>query len=168
MQGAIIEAAFEKDRSLLIPEQCFLLQIYSANSHFYRKQYRKAEQCYRIALVARKSIVKNKSSMSMNFENLVEMFPEHVVLYQIALCLEQMQETSEALSVLNRISNRQRNLKINMMIGKLAIQLGKCSSAETAFKAVVRESPMNLEAIKGLVSLGVSQMEISNLIAECK
>lgn len=167
-QGAIIEAAYERDRSLLIPEQFFLLQVYSANSHFYRKQYRKAEHIYRIALVARKSIVKSKSPMSMNFENLVEMFPELEIRYKIALCLEQIHETSEALAALNGISNRQRNLKVNMMIGKLSMQLGKCSNAETAFKAVVRESPLNLEAMRGLLSLGVPEMEISNIIAECE
>lgn len=161
-----MEASYERDRSLLIPEQYFLLQIYSANSHFYRKQYRKAEHIYRIALVARKAIVKSKNSMSMNFENLVEMFPEHEVRYKIACCLEQMNEMGEALSALNGISNRQRNPKINMMIGKLSMLLGKCQGAEMAYKAVVRESPMNLEAMKGLLSLGVSEMEISNIIAE--
>lgn len=126
-----MEAAYDRDRSTLIPEQYFLLQIYSANSHFYRKQYRKAEHIYRIALVARKAIVKNKSAMSMNFENLVEVFPEHEVRYKIALCLEQINEMGEALSALNAISNRQRNLKINMMIGKLSMLLGKCQNAET-------------------------------------
>lgn len=161
-----MEASYEKDRSSLIPEQYFLMQMYSANSHFHRKQYRKADQIYRMALVARKSIVKSKNTMSMNFENLVEMFPEHEVRYKIALCLEQMSETSEALAALNNISNRQRNLKINMMIGKLSMLLGKCQSAEAAFKAVVRESPMNLDAMKGLLSLGVSEMEISYIVSE--
>lgn len=161
-----MEASYEKDRSSLIPEQYFLLQMYSANSHFYRKQYRKAEQIYHKALVARKSIVKSKNTMSMNFENLVEMFPEHEVRYKIALCLEQTNEIPEALVALNNISNRQRNLKINMMIGKLSMIMGKCQSAEAAFKAVVRESPMNLDAMKGLLSLGVSEMEISYIISE--
>lgn len=161
-----MEAAYERDRSVLIPEQYFLLQMYSANSHFFRKQYRKAEHIYRIALVARKAIVKSKNPMSMNFENLVEMFPEHEVRYKVAICLEQMSEMSEALAALNSISNRQRNLKINMMIGRLSMQLGKCQSAETAYKAVVRESPMNLEAMKGLLTLGVSELEISNIVSE--
>lgn len=163
-----MEASYERDRSLLIPEQYYLLQMYSANSHFFRRQFRKAEHIYRIALVARKAIVKSKHPLSMNFENLVETFPEHEVRYKIALCLEQTNDTAEALSVLNSISNRQRNLKINMMIGKLSMQLGKCQNAETAFKAVIRESPMNLEAMKGLLSLCVSEMEISNIISESK
>lgn len=151
---------------MLIPEQYFLLQIYTADSHFHRKQYRKAEHIYRIALVARKSIIKGKTAMSLNFENLVEKFSELEIRYKIALCLEQIHEPSEALAALNGISNRQRNLKVNMMIGKLSMQLGKCSNAETAFKAVVRESPMNLEAMRGLLSLGLSEMEISNILVE--
>lgn len=164
----MMEANYEIDRSLLIPEQYFLLQIYNANSHFHRKQYRKAEHVYRIALIARKAIVKSKSAMAMNFENLIEIYPEHEIRYKIAQCLEQMNEISEAFSALNSILNRQRSLKINMMIGKLSTQLGKSQNAVAAFKAVVRESPMNLEAIKGLLALGVSDLEISNTISESK
>lgn len=164
----IVEASYDRDRSLLIPEQYFLLQVYNAYSHFHQKQFRKAEQIFRAALVARKLIVKSKNTLSMNFENLVEMFPEHEVRYKLALCLEQMNEMSEALAVLNHISNRQRSLKMHMLIGKLSMQLGRVQYAEAAFSAVVRESPMNLDAMKGLLSIGVSEMEISNLIAESK
>lgn len=145
-----------------------MLQIYCANSHFHRKQYRKAEQLYRIALVARKAIGKSKTPMAMNFENIVETFPEHEIRYKIALCLEHLNEMSEALGALNSISNRQRNLKINMMIGKLSMQLGKCQNAESAFKAVVREGPMNLEAMKALLTLKTPEIEISNLVSESK
>lgn len=162
----IVEATYDRDRSLLIPEQYFLLHVYNAESHFHQRLFRKAEYIYRAALVARKLIIKNKSTMSMNFENLVEMFPEHYLRYKLGLCLEQMNELNEALSVLNHIPNRQRNLKMHMLIGKISVQLGRVQFAETAFSAIVRESPMNLDAMKGLLSIGVSEMEISNLIAE--
>ncbi|XP_031621472.1 anaphase-promoting complex subunit 7 [Contarinia nasturtii] len=162
----VLEADYEKDRSLLIPEQYFLLQIYIAQSYNHRKQYRKAAQIYRNALIARKQIVKGKSAMAMNYENLIEMYPENEIRYQIALSLEQVNEFQEALSALNGISNRQRNLTINMMIGKLSMQNGKCQNAVTAFEAVLRECPMALDAIKELLTLGVTELEISNIISE--
>lgn len=142
--------------------------MYNANSLFHQKQYRRADTVYRGALIARRAIVKTKppTVMSINFENMVEMFPDHEIRYKIALCMELTNNIPEALAILNTISNRQRTLKINMMIGKLSLQSGKYACAITAFKMVVRECPLNLEAMKGLSSLNVSDMEISNIINE--
>lgn len=106
--------------------------------------------------------------MSINYENLVEMFPEHEIRYKIAVCMELIKNIPEALTVLNSISNKQRTLKVNMMLGKLSLTVGKYANAITAFKMVVRESPMNLEAMKALMSLGVSDLDISNIVSECK
>lgn len=162
----MLDACYEKDRTLLIPEQYFLLQVFSANSCFIRKQFRKAEQIFRIALVARKSLGKAKTNMALNFEPICDMFPESELRYKIALSLEQLNEIPEALSALNSIAHRQRNLKIHMMLGKLSMLMGKCQNAEAAFKIVVRESPMNLEAMKALITLGTPEMEISNILCE--
>lgn len=144
--------------------------MYNANSLFYQKQYRKADIVYRDGLIARKAIVKSKTPtvMSINYENLVEMFPEHEIRYKIAVCMELIKNIPEALTVLNSISNKQRTLKVNMMLGKLSLTVGKYANAITAFKMVVRESPMNLEAMKALMSLGVSDLDISNIVSECK
>lgn len=144
------------------------MQIYSANSHYIRKQYRKAEHIYRISLVARKSVGKTNTNMSYNLESLIELYPENEIRYKIGLCLEQMTELPDALSALNSIPHRQRNLKINMMIGKLSMLLGKCQNAEAAFKCVVRDSPLNLEAMKGLLTLGVPEIEVSGIISQSK
>lgn len=102
--------------------------------------------------------------MARNLETICDLYPEHEIRYRIALCLEQICELSEALSTLSGVSMRYRNVKINMMMGKLAIQLGKCQCADVAFRAVIRESPMNLEALRGLLMLGVSRNDISNLL----
>lgn len=143
--------------------------MYNANSLFQQKQYRKAEIIYHDALIARKAIVKTKppTVLSINYENLVEMFPEHEIRYKTAVCLELTKKISEALTTLNSISNKQRTLKINMLLGKLSLHVGKYANAITAFKMVVRESPMNLEAMKALMSLGVTDMDISDIISEC-
>lgn len=168
IQAAILEGTHERDRSILIPEQYFLLQIYSASSCFHRSHYRKAERIYNIALIARKAVGKTRTPLSRSFENLVEMYPEYEIRYKIAQCLEFLHERSAALTALTNIPNRQRTLKINMMIGQLSMQLGKCSTAETAFRAVIRTAPLNLDALKGLMSLGFSDIHITSNQQECK
>lgn len=72
-----------------------------------------------------------------------------------------------ALAILNTLPNRQRTLKINMMIAKLSLQTGKFACAVNAYKQIVRESPVNLEAIKGLLALNVTDIEISGIIHQC-
>lgn len=163
-----METAYQKNRSLLTAEQYFLMLMYNGNSLFHQKQYRKADLIYRSALIARKTIIKTKppTILSINYENLVEMFPDHEIRYKIAVCMEVLGNLPEALATLNGISNRQRTLKINMMIGKLSVQAGRYVNAITAYKMVVRECPLNLDAIKGLLSLGVSDLDISNIVSE--
>lgn len=64
--------------------------MYNANSLFHLKQYRRADAVYRVALVARRAIVKVKppTALSISFENMVEMFPDYEIRYKIAQCLE--------------------------------------------------------------------------------
>lgn len=166
----MLESKYDSDRSFLTTDQYFLTLVYTANSLFHQKQYRKADTVYRGALIARRAIVKAKppTVMSINFENMVEMFPDHEIRYKIALCMEHTNNSAEALSILNTISNRQRTSKINMLIGKLSMESGKYACAVTAYKMVVRECPMNLEAMRGLLSLNVSDMDICNIINESK
>lgn len=170
LQANMLESKYDSDRSLLTPEQYFLTLVYNANSLFHQRQYRKADTVYRGALIARRAIVKTKppTVMSINFENMVEMFPDHEIRYKIALCMEHTNNLAEALSILNSISNRQRTSKINMLIGKLSIQSGKYACAVSAYKMVVRECPMNFDAMKGLLLLNVSDMDICNIINESK
>lgn len=162
-----MQANYEKDRSVLIPEQYFLLQIYLAQSYQNRKQYRKAAKHYKNSLPIRKSIVKSKNPIAPNYESLIEKYPDVEIRYQMALCHEAVNEFTEALNSINAgISNRQRSITINMMIGKYSIQLGKCANAATAYESVVRECPLALDAIKELLVLGYSDVEISALISE--
>lgn len=156
-----MEGAYEKDRKALMSEQYFLLQIYNANSYFHQKQYRKAESIYRIALISRKSIVKGNTALARHLDTIIETYPEQEIRYKIDLCLEQVNEITEAFLILTAIYIRFRTPKINMMIGKLSVQLGKTEQAVTAFETALYENPLNLEAIKALFALGVHEVEIS-------
>lgn len=51
-----MESAYDRERSLLTPEQYFLMLMYNGNSLFQQQQYRRADLVYRSALQARKSL----------------------------------------------------------------------------------------------------------------
>lgn len=165
-----MEASYDSDRTLLTPDQYFIMLMYNGNSLFQQQQYRRAEVAYRSALQARKSVTKIKPGIVLlsNYENVAETFPEHEIRYKLAVCMEITKNYAEAVSMLQSISNKQRTPKINMLLGKLSRTLGKDANAISAYKMVLRETPLNLEAIKMLLLLGVSSTDLDLIIAECK
>lgn len=165
-----MESAYDRDRSLLTNEQYFLLQMYNGNSLFNERQYQKAESVYRKALFARKSLIKSKNATpySNNYENLTEMFPETEICYKLAQCLEHTKQLTEAICVLQLVAHKHRTIKMNMMIGRLFQQTGRLVNAVMTLKTVLRDCPFNLEVIKSLMMLQVSDVEIESIISGCK
>ena len=166
-----METTHSRDRSYLSPEQYFLLLVYHGHSLFHERQYRKADISYRKALEARKLITKPtkpQSLLASTYEQLVEQYPENEIRFRIGLCMEQTKQFSEAISMLTSISAKHRQLKVNMLLGRLAQQTGRYPYAITAFKLVLRECPMNLEAIKMLFMLNVPESDIDLLVSECE
>lgn len=165
-----MESAYDRERSLLTPEQYFLMLMYNANSLFQQQQYRRADLVYRSALQARKSLSKTKPGTVFcnNYENLTEMFSDHEIRYKLAVCMEITKNHAEAVTMLQSISNKQRTPKVNMLLGKLSHMLGKDANAISAYKMVLRETPLNLEIIKMLLMLGVTASEIDIIIGECE
>lgn len=165
-----MESAYDRDRSLLTPEQYFLMLMYNGNSLFHQRQYRKADSMYRKALQARKCLTKAKNATpySNNYENLTEMFPETEICYKIAICLEYTKQIPEAISILQSVPNKHRTIKMNMLLGKLSQQTGRHSNAVLTYKMVLRECPFNLEAIKALMMNGFNDVEIELIISGCE
>lgn len=165
-----MRSAYNTDRSLLTPEQYFLTLVYHANSLFQQHQYRKADLTFREALLARKQLAKSKSStvVTNNYENLINQFPDYEIRYKSAMCLEKEKKNTEAITMLQSIPTKQRTLKINMLLGKLCERVGRVANAVSALKMVLKECPLNLEAIKLLLSLSVTELEIDIIIADCK
>lgn len=162
-----MKSAYNLDRTLLTPEQYFLTLVYNGNSLFQQQQYRKADLSYREALIARKSLTKTKPSTarSNNFENMADKFPDCEIRYKSALCLDMEKKSLEAITMLQSIPVKQRTLKVNMLLGKLCERNGRDAHAILALKSVLKESPLNLEAIKLLMSLSVTELEINIMIA---
>ena len=66
--------------------------------------------------------------------------------------------------VLQGIPAKLRSVKVNMALGKLYIVNGMERSAISAFKEVLRECPLALEAVQTLIKLGVSYSELIRLM----
>lgn len=81
--------------------------------------------------------------------------------------MEAIRQISEAVTVLQVIPVKERSPKINMLLAKLIQNNGYDKNAVAPLKAVLKECPMNLDAIKGLLSLGVKISEINTIISDC-
>lgn len=80
------------------------------------------------------------------------------------LCHLAMKQPVQALLVLQGIPAKLRSVKVNMALGKLYILNSMDRPAITAFKEVIRECPLALEAIQTLIRLGVSFAELTRLM----
>lgn len=132
------------------------------------KQYRRAEEIFTQALQAKKSVVKLKTSFAPAFESNIDQFPEAEIRYKLALCLEATKQLTEAIEALQAIPVKQRSCKINMLLSKVLQHNCYDKSAVAPLKAVLKECPLNLEAIKGLLALGVKAADVLALISDCE
>lgn len=166
-QATFMESTYDRDRTTLKPEQYFLMIMYHANSLFQLRHYRRADPMFRRGLEVRKIIVKarNTSGQPANADNAIEIFTDADICYKLALCLEYTKQIQEAINVLNWLPQRQRTIKINMLLGKLSQQAGRNINALICYKAVLRECPFYLDAIKNSLILGEKDMEIGSIIS---
>ncbi|XP_013384483.1 anaphase-promoting complex subunit 7 [Lingula anatina] len=123
-------------------------------------EYRKAEVQYKKALQIKKTLNKGKSKAVSNVESTSEVD----VRFKIHECLCHLKQHREAVAVLEGINSKQRTSKVNMALAKLYQKTGMDRSAVTCFKEVLRECPLALEAVLGLLSLGVRGAEVASLV----
>lgn len=86
------------------------------------------------------------------------------IRYHMHTCHLAMKQPVQALLVLQGIPAKLRSVKVNMALGKLYVINGLERPAISAFKEVLRESPLALEAIQSLIKLGVTYVELVRLI----
>ncbi|KAK6641543.1 hypothetical protein RUM44_013255 [Polyplax serrata] len=146
------------------PEK-FQTYVYYGNSLFHLGQYRRAEAMYNKALQFRKGYFKYVGSNKTS--NLKEYMPDMDIKYQIHLCHINLKQNQEAVTVLETIPGKQRSPKVNMALGKLYHLGGMERSSVYAFKEVLKECPLALEAIEGLLNLRLSGAEVQSFVLEC-
>ncbi|XP_064424254.1 anaphase-promoting complex subunit 7 isoform X2 [Latimeria chalumnae] len=85
------------------------------------------------------------------------------VKYKVAECYTILKQDKDAIAILVGIPSRQRTPKINMMLANLYKKAGQERSAVTSYKEVLRQCPLALDAILGLLSLSVKGAEVASM-----
>ncbi|KAJ6636244.1 Anaphase-promoting complex subunit 7 [Pseudolycoriella hygida] len=160
-QLALVILSEPNHRTTMPADQYFLTLCYHGYSLYEEHHYNTAEEILQNALLVRKTFMKAKANVPMG-EPGVNHFSEVELRYKLALCYKATKQLSEAIATLQIIPTKSRSSKVNMLMFQL-IQLNGLNydkSAILPLKAVLKECPMNLEAITGLAKLGLKPAEI--------
>jgi len=152
----MVLSAVDHNPELLSPLNTAQTMVYLADSFLEQKEFAKAEVFYRKALELRKTLSKQRGLGNLSAETDIR--------YQMHLCHVSLKQPVQALLVLQGIPAKLRSVKVNMALGKLYILNGLERPAISAFKEVIRECPLALEAIQSLIKLGISYSELERLI----
>ncbi|MGH0123617.1 UNVERIFIED_CONTAM: hypothetical protein FKN15_050219 [Acipenser sinensis] len=153
---------------LFSPSQKYQLLVYHADALFHDKEYRNAACKYTMALQQKKSLSKTSKVRpfpgSTTSSPQAQSLPSEIeVRYKIAECYTILKLDKDAIAVLEGIPTRQRTPKINMMLANLYKKAGQERSAVTSYKEVIRQCPLALDAIIGLLSLSVKGAEVASM-----
>lgn len=171
--ASMVLSLIENNPEFLSTQQKYHLMVYQAEAFFHSKDYKKSEYLYDQALQVKKSLNKSKVKKEplnrLVFKSdgkvpVIDILSEVEVRYKLHLCMCYNKQPYEAILVLEDMTLKQRTPKINLALAKLHQLTGSDRSAITHYKEVLRECPLSLEAAKGLMSLGVSGPELTNLM----
>ncbi|KAM6298074.1 anaphase-promoting complex subunit 7 isoform 2-T2 [Aegotheles albertisi] len=153
---------------LFSPSQKYQLLVYHADSLFHDKEYRNAVSKYTMALQQKKALSKT-SKVRPSTGNTAsapqsQCLPSEIeVKYKMAECYTMLKQDKDAIAILDGIPSRQRTPKINMMLANLYKKAGQERSSVTSYKEVLRQCPLALDAILGLLSLSVKGAEVASM-----
>lgn len=153
----------DNSAGMIEPEIKLSTLIYYGEAAYSLGKFRKAEKMYSNALQYKKYLIKSKG-LSKQIEGEKDILPDSEIKYRLHLCYVRLNMNDQAISTLQSIAAKQRTPKMNMALAKLYHQSGLERSAITAYKEVLRECPLALEATEGLLKLGVKSTEVNTLV----
>ncbi|ONI28397.1 hypothetical protein PRUPE_1G140200 [Prunus persica] len=146
------------------------------DSLFREREYRRAIHTYKQALqfckmISKTSATSTRSSLSSNRSSSPNFFNisginENEVKFKIASCHFSLGENGPALSEMDNIPSKVRNLQMNLLMGKLYRYSRQNRAAVSCFKECLRHCPYVIEAIVALAELGVAAKDIISLIPQ--
>jgi anaphase-promoting complex subunit 7 len=152
-----------------------------ADAFLESKEYKKAEPLYKEAIQLRKQFKNVKRSSgdlaavpgpsgplpasddSNNDSKLSNNSSDVEVKFKLHQCYLNMNQINQAVSVLQTIPAKQRNIKSNLALGKLYQHAEMERPAIACFREVLKACPMSMEAAQALMQLGVKPREIIEL-----
>lgn len=160
--GNLVLTMAENRPECLNPVSRYQTLVYVGQSLQSQGEHRRAEATFKEALQYAKAATKTKAAKT------ADLFKEGVteidVKYAMAECNIAVRQFSQALTLLESIPQRHRTPKVNMGLGRLYQQAGMERPAITAYKEVLKECPLALEAVQELLSLGVRGAEVASLM----
>ncbi|CAL8101568.1 unnamed protein product [Orchesella dallaii] len=153
--GEIALNLTEKLKDVLTEPQQVHVLILMGDSTFHLHEFTRAESFYRRALQMFKYLSKSQQAK--------DQLPDDCSIglkYKLHLCLVHLKKPTEALNMLQSIPAKQRTARTNLALAKMYVQNGSERAAITSFKEVLREAPMSLDAIEGLISLGLREADL--------
>ncbi|XKL59260.1 hypothetical protein PGB90_000276 [Kerria lacca] len=153
----------DNSAGMIEPEIKLNTLIYYGEAAYILGKYRKAEKMYSNALQYKKYLMKSKG-LSKQIEGQKDILPDNDIKYRLHFCYIRLNLNDQAIQTLQSIPARQRSAKINMALANLYRSSGNERSAITAYKEVLRECPLALEATEGLLKLGVKSTEVNSLV----
>jgi len=139
------------------------LQVCHGDSLLELKEWRRAEIVFREALQTRKHYMKVKQMESGGGVEVGCVNSEVDIKYKMHQCYVAMGQPNQAINILQSIISKNRTAKVSMALGRLYHQNGMERPAIAAYREVVRECPLAMEAIRLLLSLNVKPKEIQDL-----
>lgn len=137
------------------------LHEYYGDVLFIKEYYARAIQQFQQAMTYRKANAK-----SFRSNNLIHTSEEASLSYKQAKCYLKMKDSSTALRELEVIPTRLRSPQINLCLGKLYRQSHLTKQAIVAYREVLKEAPLAIEAIEALAALGETAHETTGLVCD--
>jgi len=160
---SVANCVVEQNLDLLNSNQVWQLQIYHGDALLEMREWRRAEAVYREALQAKKHYMKLKQLEGVGESG---SSIEVDVKYKLHKCYVAMGQPNQAINILQSIVAKNRTARVSMALGRLYHQNGMERPAIAAYREVVRECPLALEALRLLLSLGVKAREVQELTME--
>ncbi|XP_073526364.1 uncharacterized protein [Phyllobates terribilis] len=143
---------------------------------FKEREFKRAIHTYKQALqlskaLPRQNISSLRSSLTSSGRSMsaalnTPAINEHEVKFKVASCHYALNENKAALTELEAIPSKARNLPMLLMMGKLYRNSRHNRAAAACFKECLRNCPYILEAITALADLGASAKDIISLFPQ--
>lgn len=171
VQASLLSTLLLNDRMLATPEMEYQVLLFQGNSYYNERRFRLAFKYLDSALLMRKAMIRYKNIHLAAIENTYDHFTDIETRYRLAICYRELGEPNMAISTLQSIPSKSRTPKINMLLGKLLHHSpsSNTSEATVAYKDVLSECPMALDAITSLLEIGADGIEVNSLVVngEC-
>ncbi|XP_017089223.2 anaphase-promoting complex subunit 7 [Drosophila bipectinata] len=177
--ASLLSTLLQKDRNIATLEMEYQVQLYLANSNYKERHFRIAMRQLDDLLYQRRTMIRYKNACLVAIESAYAQFTDVELRRRLADCYKEIGEFAKAIATLNTIPVKLRTPRVNLMLARLQhrgrgsgtmgtsiASLGCRNKKEAilAYKDVVRDCPMALQAIDALLELGVDGNEVNSLV----